>query len=119
MRCAVVSSSWKTEKSYATRNEGCTAMARKFDYFFRETATGIKRNGLATFAAISTAFIALLLLGLALLVRREVDLIVAATGGKVEVSVYLSDDISETQQQALLQKIQAMPQVSGVEYVSK
>jgi cell division transport system permease protein len=94
-------------------------MARRFDYFFRETATGIKRNGLATFAAISTAFIALLLLGLALLVRREVDLIVAATGGKVEVSVYLSDTVSPTQQQALLQKIQAMPQVSGVEYVSK
>lgn len=94
-------------------------MARRFDYFFRETATGIKRNGLATFAAISTAFIALLLLGLALLARREVDLIVQSVGGNVEVSVYLSDEITEDQQQALLTKIQGMPDVSDVQYESK
>src|SRR5436853_7717496 len=100
MRCAGASSNSRPERSFATLSAGSTAMARRFDYFFRETATGIKRNGLATFAAISTAFIALLLLGLALLLRREVNLIVDATGGKVEVSVYLSEGISPEQQQA-------------------
>ena len=39
-----------------------------FDYLFRETTTGLKRNGLVAFAAISTTFIALLLFGLALMV---------------------------------------------------
>ena len=63
-------------------------MAR-LEYFFRETDPGLRRNGLVAFAAISTTFIALLLFGLALLIGRQVDLMIAATTGNVEVVVYL------------------------------
>lgn len=94
-------------------------MARRTDYFFRETAAGLRRNGLVAFAAISTTFIALLLVGFALLAQREVNLIVDYTGGKVEVSVYLTDDISVEQQAALSEKITTMPEVAGVDYLSK
>ena len=93
-------------------------MARS-DYYFRETVTGLKRNGGVVFAAISTAFIALFLLGLALLIRREVDLIVNNTTGRVEVVVYLSDTISPPQQDRLNQILSDLPQVQTVTYESK
>ena len=70
----------------------------RIDYFFRETVIGLRRNGLVVFAAISTAFIALFLLGMALLIRREVDLVVSNTTGRVEVVVYLTDGIGPDQQ---------------------
>ena len=42
-----------------------TAMPRRTEHFFRETVSGLRRNGLVAFAAISTTFVALLLVGLA------------------------------------------------------
>lgn len=89
------------------------------NYYFRETVTGLRRNSGVVFAAISTAFIALFLLGLALLIRREVDLIVANTTGRVEVVVYLTDDISPSQQDRLNTILTDLTQVDSVDYESK
>ena len=72
---------------------GLQLMAR-FEYLFRETTSGLRRNGLVAFAAISTTFIALLLFGLALLISRQVNLMIEATTGNVEVAVYLSDPVN-------------------------
>ena len=94
-------------------------MVRRLDYFFRETFQGLKRNGLVAFAAVSTAFIALFLLGLALLASREVGLLIDSTTKDVEVSVYLRDDISPAQQQNLQRLITSMPQVEAATYESK
>ena len=94
-------------------------MPRRTEYFFRETATGLARNPLVAFAAISTTFIALLLVGLALLTQREVNLIVNAVGGKVEVSVFLQDDTSDAQLQSISDQLTAMPEVADVHYESK
>ncbi|MEX0988725.1 MAG: permease-like cell division protein FtsX [Actinomycetota bacterium] len=93
-------------------------MAR-LDYYFRETVTGLRRNGLVVFAAISTAFIALLLLGMALLIRQEVDLIIADTTGRVEVVVYLQDDLGQDAQQRLNELLTGLSVVSEVAYESK
>ncbi len=93
-------------------------MARRFDYFFRETATGLRRNGWVAFGAMSTSFVALFLFGLALLGRREVDLIIGASEGKIDVVVYLNQGISSADESAIQQKLQGMPQVSGVTYCS-
>jgi cell division transport system permease protein len=94
-------------------------MARRFAYYLRETSQAIRRNALIAFAAISTAFIALFLLGFALLVRQEVNLLVAQTEANVEVSVYLEDTISEPARAALQEQIQNMPEVASVRYESK
>ncbi len=94
-------------------------MARKTNYYFREATTGFKRNGLVVFAAISTVFIALFLLGLTLLIRQEVDLIIEKTGGKVEIAIFLRDDISDAQQSNLQDQITGMPEVAEVRYESK
>jgi cell division transport system permease protein len=94
-------------------------MALRVDYFFRETFHGLKRNGLVAFAAVSTAFIALFLVGGALLVQREVNLLIARTEANVEVSVFLRDDISPSQQTYLTQLLNNMPEVALVRYESK
>jgi cell division transport system permease protein len=92
---------------------------RRIEFFVKETLQALRRNGLLVFAAISTAFIALFLLGGALLVQREVNLIAAQTEANVEVSVFLSDTISASQTQNLNEMISAMPQTASVHYESK
>lgn len=92
---------------------------RRVEYYFKETFQGLKRNGLLAFAAVSTAFIALFLLGMALLVRREVDLLIEATYADVEISVFLQDKISPTHQQHLDGLLREMPEVATVDYESK
>jgi cell division transport system permease protein len=94
-------------------------MARRVDYFFRESLSGLSRNGLVAFAAVSTSFIALFLLGGALLAGRQVNLLIARSTANVEVSVFLRDGISQSQQNHLQQLLQQMPEVDTVHYESK
>jgi cell division transport system permease protein len=94
-------------------------MAPRLEYYFKETFQGLKRNGLVAFAAVSIAFIALFLLGGALLVRREVDLLAARSQANVEVSVFLVDEISPSQQESLNRQLNQMPEVDIVRYESK
>jgi cell division transport system permease protein len=89
------------------------------NYYFRETLQGLRRNGLVSFAAVSTAFIALFLLGGALLVGKEVGLLIQRSEANVEVSIYLRDDISPTQQQHLADLLNGMPEVASIHYESK
>jgi cell division transport system permease protein len=93
-------------------------MAR-FEYFFRETTSGLRRNGLVAFAAISTTFIALLLFGLALLISRQVGLMIQATTGNVEVAIYLSDPVNDDTVGSITQTLTALPVVSSVDYETK
>jgi cell division transport system permease protein len=92
---------------------------RRVDYYFKETFQGLRRNGLVAFAAVSTAFIALFLVGIALLVQRQVELLIQATEADVEVSVFLQDGISPDQQENLAGIIGQMPEVGNVTFESK
>ncbi len=94
-------------------------MARRVDYFLRESLSGLRRNGLVAFAAISTSFIALFLLGGALLAGRQVNLLIERSTAGVEVSVFLRDGISTSQQQNLQNLLTNMPEVATVHYESK
>ncbi len=89
-------------------------MARRWNYFFRETAIALRRNALVTFAAISTVFISLFLVGGALLVSEQVELMTGEWAGKIEVSVFLRDDASQDEIDALGAKIAALPEVQDV-----
>jgi cell division transport system permease protein len=88
----------------------------RIDNYFRETASGLRRNGIVAFAAMSTAFIALFLLGLALLIAREVGLVIEAQTGNVEVGVYLTDPVKGDTVPRLTQKLGALDGVADVEY---
>ncbi|HEX2032277.1 MAG TPA: permease-like cell division protein FtsX [Actinomycetota bacterium] len=94
-------------------------MGRRFGYFFRETAMALRRNALVTFAAISTVFISLFLLGGSLLVERQVRLMTGEWASKVEVSVFLREDASQAEIDALGQKIHGIPEVQEVYFETK
>ena len=91
----------------------------KVSYFFSETATNLRRNLLMTVAAISTVAISLLLLGGVAILHMAVRNMTYSWEAKVEVSAYLSDDITEGEQQALQDEIAELPQVQEVTYVSQ
>jgi cell division transport system permease protein len=92
---------------------------RRIDYYFKETFQGLKRNGLVAFAAVSTAFIALFLLGFALLAWRQARLLIQYANADVEVSVFLQDNINPEVQTHIGQLLNGMPEVAKVDYESK
>jgi cell division transport system permease protein len=94
-------------------------MGRRVGYFFRETATALRRNVLVTFAAISTVFISLFLLGGSLLVERQVRLMTGEWASKVEVSVFIREEASRAETQQLSETIHAIPEVERVYFESK
>jgi cell division transport system permease protein len=94
-------------------------MALRTEYYFRETAQGLRRNGLIAFAAVSTAFISLFLVGSSLLVSREVNLLIDFTTRDVEVSVFLQKTIPPAQQEHISSLLAHMPQVKSVKYESQ
>jgi cell division transport system permease protein len=94
-------------------------MAPRVEYFFRETASGLRRNGVVAFAAMSTAFIALFLFGLSLLIAREFSLVTRVLTGNVEVQVYLTDPASSGTVGRLTNKLQQVPAVANVAYWNK
>jgi cell division transport system permease protein len=91
----------------------------RFEYLFRETTSGLRRNGLVAFAAISTTFIALLLFGLSLLISRQVSLMIEATTGNVEVAVYLTDPVNPDTVQSLTGTLTELAVVENVDFESK
>lgn len=89
------------------------------EYFWRETASGLRRNGMVAFAAMSTAFIALFLFGLSLLIGRQIDLLIQAVTGNVEVTVYLDDPVKQEIYGPLMETLQGLPAVESVSFESK
>lgn len=94
-------------------------MALKVGYFVREAGTNLRRNKLMTMAAILTAAVSLLLLGGVLTLRAFVGSITGQIEEQIEVSVYLTDNITDAQQSDVQSTIEGLDVVKGVEYISK
>src|ERR687888_761895 len=94
---------------------------RRLSYYFNETINGLRRHGLMVFAAVSTVFISLFLFGGAWLIRQEVNLVVDFTTEKVEVAIYLNDNISTADRDRIRNTLENMPEVAprGVNYETK
>ena len=93
-------------------------MAR-IEYYFRETASGIRRNGTIAFGAVMTAFIALFLFGLALLIRREISLVIESITGNVQVQVYVEDNASPETIDQIHTILAQLPAVATADYEDK
>jgi cell division transport system permease protein len=89
--------------------------------YLSETAAGLRRNGIVAFAAMSTAFIALFLFGLAFLIWREFNLVIDAVTGNVQVRVYLTDSANDETVALLTRELSELPAVGegNVHYESK
>jgi cell division transport system permease protein len=99
------------------------------NFVFQEIWVGLRRNLTMTMALVVVVAISLSLLGTGLLFVKQVDRTRTYWQSQVEISVYLcyKGDISPTchgaattaQQQGLQSRLQAMPQVEKVTYVSQ
>ena len=79
----------------------------------------LRHDAVTTAAAILTIAVSLSLFGGALLVRSEIDLMRQYFYTHVEVSVFLSDDVTISQRNSLGADLRAMPEVKYVLYESK
>jgi cell division transport system permease protein len=91
----------------------------RIGYFLAETAQNLRRNFLMTIAAISTVAISLLLLGGVQILGMVVKNVTLNWEAKVEISVYLRDDIGPEERTSLTQQINNYDEVQEVIYVTK
>ncbi len=94
-------------------------MGPRWGYLFNEVGIGLRRNLLMTIATIVTVTVSLALLGMGLLVQRQVSLAQRVLYAEVEVSIFLLDDVKENQLRSLESELRANPVVADVIYVSK
>ena len=88
-------------------------------YFFGETFTGMRRNFLMFFTAITTVAITLFIVGFFLIVVYDVQGILASIKSQVEVAVYLKENITDELKTYLENEIKGWDEVAEVTYVSK
>lgn len=94
-------------------------MFSRFRYFVSETFTNLRRNLLMTLAAITTVAVSLFLLGGVMVLSEIVNQVTGEWEGKVELNVFLREDITPEQTKELQSSLTGMPEVDKVFYVSK
>lgn len=97
-------------------------MAMKFDslkYSVKEALKSIKRNRTLSIASIATVTATLFILGVITLGVANVDKAVTQLGSMVEVRIYLKDDISESNKNAIESKIKSVEGINTVTFQSK
>jgi cell division transport system permease protein len=96
----------------------------RWRHVLSETAIGLRRNLLMTFAVVLSVAVSLTLFGAALLLSRQVDRVADDWQGRIEVSIFLCDDarcpaITDVQQDDLRNQLGAEPVVAEVFFESK
>jgi cell division transport system permease protein len=91
-------------------------MALKIDYVLRETTTNIRRNITLTIAAIVTMGVSLSLFGSAMLMRAGVGNLSTRWEEGVEMIVFLRRDITQEQEDALVEALDENPNVESYEF---
>lgn len=94
-------------------------MALRMSYFLGEAVSNLRRNLLLTLAAISTAGLSLFLLGGVMVGGKIIDKMLTSWEGKVELNVFLREEITPEQSKELGAAISSMPEVARVFYESK
>ena len=94
-------------------------MAFRFSYIALEAYRGFRRNLLLALSLVIIVAISLTLFGIALLAGRQVELSFGYWSNKIEVSVFLRNDITAEQRDTLNQQLQRLPVVQTVFYESK
>jgi cell division transport system permease protein len=94
-------------------------MGPKWRYLLNELGVGLRRNLLITLATFLTTTVSLAVLGVGLMVQKQVNLASDLFYTQVEVSIFLLDNISESQRLSLENDLTANPIVDHVLYESK
>jgi len=88
-------------------------------FVLSEIGIGLRRNLGTTVAMIVTVAISLAFAGAAWLLYQQVDLMKGFWYDRVEVSVFLTDDVTQAQRDGILADLEALPQVEQVFYEDK
>ncbi len=94
----------------------------KFDsvkYFFNDALKSIRRNKTLSIASVATVAATLFILGVITLTMVNVNKAVEQLGSKVEVKVFLKDDITEEQKTSLKDKLDGIEGVREVNIETK
>jgi cell division transport system permease protein len=94
-------------------------MLDRIEFLLSEAFTALRRNGLMTFAAISTAAVALFLLGGLGYVYFRVSQFASNVSGKFEMSVYMKADLPRPRAFETADRIKQMAGVKSVTLIPK
>ncbi|MBQ8699781.1 MAG: permease-like cell division protein FtsX [Schwartzia sp.] len=89
------------------------------EYIVRETVLSLKRNSWMAFASIGTVAVSLLVLGMFLILVLNMNRMVASLESQVEISVYVLDEVSETELRTLEERIASMQGIQSVKLIDK
>jgi cell division transport system permease protein len=89
------------------------------NFVLTEVATGLRRNLAMTVAMIITTAISLCFFGAGMLVARQISEMRALYYDKLQVTIYLKDDVTAQQRDALQRSLAESPEVVRTEFVSK
>lgn len=92
---------------------------RTVEYFIREAVVSLRRNGLMSFASVSTVALSLLILGIFLILVLNLNNMASALESQVQITVYLKDDMSDLEMREVGTRISKLQGVSHVMFVSK
>jgi cell division transport system permease protein len=91
----------------------------RVNFVLSEVATGLRRNLTMTVAMILTTAISLGLMGTGLLIAGMISEMKAIYYDKVQVSIFLADDVTEEQRQAIRTELETSDEVSTFIYESR
>jgi cell division transport system permease protein len=88
-------------------------------FIFSEMGTGIRRNVTMSIALVLTVAVALAGVGVAALMRQQINTMKDFWYGKIEVSVFLTKDVTQPERDAIRNELTSLPQVEHVYYESQ
>jgi cell division transport system permease protein len=91
----------------------------RVNFVLSEVATGLRRNLTMTVAMILTTAISLGLMGTGLLIAGMISDMKEIYYDKVQVSIFLADDVTDEQRTDIEARLDASPEVANVVYESK
>lgn len=91
----------------------------RMNFVFSEVAAGLRRNLTMTIAMIMTTAISLGFFGAGLLVANQIGEMKELYYDKLEVSIYLTDEITTPQRTAVTTQLDASPEVASYQFLTK
>jgi cell division transport system permease protein len=91
----------------------------RMNFVLTEVAAGLRRNLTMTIAMIMTTAISLAFFGAGLLVAQQIGDMKELYYDKLEVSIYLQDEVTPAQREAVTSQLDASPEVESYQYLDK
>jgi cell division transport system permease protein len=91
----------------------------RLNFVFSEVAAGLRRNLTMTIAMVMTTAISLAFFGAGLLVANQISDMKQLYFDKLEVSIYLRDDATAAQREAITSQLNGSPEIASYQYLDK